>query len=478
MPDWFAQNAPTAPKGDWFDLYSPDRKPASAEDFAPPARDVSVGSMLGHAVKSLNPLPAIQALAADARPEDAALGPMAAVAPLLRAAGSGAVSEARKAAAAPTGWEAAGHAAAAALPLVGPAAAQAGEDIGSGDPERIERGGGQAIGLVGSMVAPRVVAKVTPKVAPALATIGEQLTSKGKALTDAAGKVSPIVKDIAVEVAGHAIGAPLGIPTIARRVLGHVLSSAEKAAPEVSNAGGRIVKGSKLTDEAALAQMLEKLRDQTAPPKSAAETPSRRSTDVPPDRTGHFTLPKPKAMLNDAQIEDFLTRHGGTGPVEAPMPPASATAPPPAPAQPPARVTTPPQASLPPGYTPRTTVPKPKAAKPRVTPTETPKATPKRAYFLKAVEEISDETGETAPRVTAKGEIRQEDLPASWQSHTGQDLFPLTGEEGKAVVSELRQELKDRGMSTGEAMALVSKNKAIPVQIRTQLLRALNGAVQ
>lgn len=160
------------------------------------------------------------------------------------------------------------------------------------------------------------------------------------------------------------------------------------------------------------------------------------------------------------------------------MPPASATAPPPAPAQPPARVTTPPQASLPPGYTPRTTVPKPKAAKPRVTPTETPKATPKRAYFLKAVEEISDETGETAPRVTAKGEIRQEDLPASWQSHTGQDLFPLTGEEGKAVVSELRQELKDRGMSTGEAMALVSKNKAIPVQIRTQLLRALNGAVQ
>jgi hypothetical protein len=437
-------------------------KPVSAEDFAPPVRDLNIGTILKEGVKSLNPLPAIQAMAADQRPEDALLGPAAALAPLVRGAASGAASEARKAAAeAGRGRysEAAGHAAAAALPLVGPAAASAGEDIGSGDPARMERGIGQGIGLVGSTVAPRVV----PKVAPPLASIGEQLLAKGKAIPAAAARatrgINPIVLDIAGEVAGQAVGAHLGIPTLARRVLSHVLDSTKKP---VSNAGGRLVKGSALSDEQALINTLEELRTPVVERRVSngqlpADIPERR---VAPGREGHFTLPKPKAMLNDSQIDDFLTRHGGTGPAATPRPVVA----------PPVRVTTPPQASLPPGYTPRTTVPKAKpAALPKALQDEIDK--PKRAYFLKPVEETVAEEA-----VTPTGTITPDDLPASWRSHTGQDLFPTTGAVGQELAAALKAELTDRGVSLGEAMARVSSNRSIPTRERAQLLRALNQA--
>lgn len=441
MPD--AQNDPfaayvvkSATSDDPFAAYevrqTPDTranrnaKPPSAEDFAPPQRDVSVGNMLLNAAKSIPAGIADTAklLYTDQRPEDARLGPMQALGPLLRAAGAGAASEARKTAADVSQGhlsEAAGHAAATVLPLVGPAAASAGEDIGSGDPARIERGGGNAIGLVGSMLAPGAVAKVAD-IAPPLATIGEQLASKGRtvgrALTSPAAK--EIVKTAAVEALAHHLGAPLGSVSLARLALKSALDGVSKAEPAATTA-------------------------------AEVGTLARDASGVPV-----------KAPSVEQALADALGEAG------APAPPA--------------RITTPPPPELPPGYTPRSTVPKPRLVRPApvqaAIDAAEAKTPPKRAYFLKTAEQIAAEADAAAtPRTgTPSGSITKADLPASWQNHTGQDIFPITGDDGKAVASALADELKARKLSPGQAMALVSKNKAIPVQVRMQLLRALNGA--
>jgi hypothetical protein len=75
--------------------------------------------------------------------------------------------------------EAAGHAGAAALPVLGPAAAQAGELIGDG---QIARGLGQATGLVGSVLLPRVIA-------PAEAASGAVASRVSDAAVGAVNKV-------------------------------------------------------------------------------------------------------------------------------------------------------------------------------------------------------------------------------------------------------------------------------------------------
>lgn len=172
---------------------------------------------------------------------------------------------------------------------------------------------------------------------------------------------------------------------------------------------------------------------------------------------------------------------------------------------PPARVTVAPEPSLPPGYTPRSTVPKPvkmtggpptpKAAKPPEPPKRAyflrspeevaeaaaapVKATPvgqQRPYFLKSPEEIAAASETAAEAVTPTGKIDIADLPASWKSHTGQDLFPTTGVEGKEIAEAMMAELSARGLSTGEARALISKNRTLPTKVRSQLMFALGKA--
>src|SRR5262249_2767027 len=61
--------------------------------------------------------------------------------------------------------EYAGYTGATALPALGPAAAQAGEDIGTG---KTGQGLGEGTGLVASVLAPRVIGKVVPKVVKAV----------------------------------------------------------------------------------------------------------------------------------------------------------------------------------------------------------------------------------------------------------------------------------------------------------------------
>ena len=411
-------------------LYDPNRKPAATEDYYTAPRDVSIGNMLWNAAKSIPAgiVDTAKTLYTDQRPEDVALGPGRVLAPLIRAAASGAVSEGRKVMSSKTLPETIGHSLAASIPLIGPAAADAGEDIGSGDPERIERGGGNAIGLVGSMLAPAAAAKVAPKVAPALATMGEQLASKGRSVARVAG---PVVKEIAktapLEIAASYFGAPHGAGVVARVLLKQVLdaakagkgAAAEAVADVSSNAGGRI---------------------------AAAKAP---------------TLTQ--------ELTDAL------GEVRQ--------------AEPPVRVTTPPPASLPPGYTPRSTVPKPKMAKaamPESSPAvrQRPPASPppnegppKRAYFLRSPDEIATAT-EPVEAVAPSGSVNVSDLPAAWKSHTGQDLFPVTGAEAKEITAALRAEIKDRGMTVGQAIAAVSKNKDIPTKLRAQIIRSFTASAK
>jgi len=460
-------------------LYDPNRKPASTEDFAPQQRDVSVGNVLWNAVKSIpgGIVDAVETAYNDHRPEDAALGPAGVLAPLIRSAASGAKAEAGKTVA-DIGRgrysEAAGHAAATALPLVGPAAAQAGEDIGSGETERIERGGGAAIAMLGSAVAPRVI----PRVAPPLASIGEQVLAKGKALPQAVARatsgIHPLVLDIAGEVAGHALGAQLGVPTLARRVLAHVLGDATKAAPEASKAGGRLVKAAVSPSiEDALATALEELR---APASTRVELPPQPT--LPPGYTPRATAPKAapdlpserRAMprVADSAEDALYTRY------REKLARGESTLSPSAKAEFQRKLAVGQfrsNAAAARGETPLPRVSEP-PANPQAVPTN-PQPAGQRAYFLKPVEELSTVADDA---VTPSGSINPEDLPAAWRKHTGQDLFPVTGEEGKAVAAALKAELKDRGVSVGEAMARVSKNKNIPTRERAQLIKALSQA--
>lgn len=296
----------------------------------------------------------------------------------------------------------------------------------------------------------------------------------GVALAKAApallGKVAPA----AVEIASHVpiIGAPVRMARTAAKLLGHVLDLSGKEAPQASNAGGRLVKSSAAKIEEELARTLEELRAPEAPQSVELPPPAELPpgyvprTDAPPvtvpANAGGRLVP-PQTPTTAQALADALA--------EARVP------------EPPVRVTTPPEASLPPGYTPRSTVPKPTATpKPRAAKADLPEPVKKaiaagerkRAYFLKPVEELADAAATAAePAVAPSGSLTKADLPASWRSHTGQDIFPLTGDEGKAVVAGLRDELKARGVSIGQARMEISRNRSLPTEIRAQLLRAL-----
>lgn len=125
----------------------------------PPARvapESSDQGFLHGLAESLNPIPALKAVFNNP------LGPAAGVGDLVSGMVDAHVDQGRKAAAA---WrsgdrtEAVGHAMAAALPVFGPAAANAGEAIGEG---RTGEGLGQAAGLIGSVIAPGLLKDVSP----------------------------------------------------------------------------------------------------------------------------------------------------------------------------------------------------------------------------------------------------------------------------------------------------------------------------
>lgn len=267
--------------------------------------------------------------------------------------------------------------------------------------------------------------------------VAKGAVSLAQAVPRVASKISPA----AVDIASHL--PVVGKYVRAGQVLGKVLDMGKAAAQEMrppTSAPASVRPVTSLDDE------LAALEAWGAPAPSPPVNPN----------VGGRLVPRQAPTVEQA-VSDALTD------MQTPTPPA--------------RITTPPPPDLPAGYTPRTTVPKPKAVKaslPAEPPVEPP-TPPKRAYFLKSEAQIADEKAATAAARSAPSRtLNVSDLPASWQARVGQDIFPTTGAEGEAVMNAFRQELRDRGLSVGEAIAAVSRNKNLPVQLRSQLLRALS----
>lgn len=103
--------------------------------------------------------------------------------------------------------EAAGHFTAAGLPMVGPAAAQAGELIGTGDPAQMARGMGQGVGLVAPFLRPRE----SPAPAAAASSVPPEIQfaeDRGVPLDAATVSDNRVVKH-AQAAADHTIGGSL-----------------------------------------------------------------------------------------------------------------------------------------------------------------------------------------------------------------------------------------------------------------------------
>jgi hypothetical protein len=146
-------------KARWESAPVVDRTPSVGDMAVGAARNVDPGSALGRFAggvwKNVNPVEMVRGVAqAVAHPIDtgkAVVGQMGEQWEKAYHAGS----EGRYS-------EMVGHAAAGSLPLIGPAAAAAGERIGSGD---VAGGLGEAVGLVAPMAAARPVAKLAGKAA-------------------------------------------------------------------------------------------------------------------------------------------------------------------------------------------------------------------------------------------------------------------------------------------------------------------------
>lgn len=267
--------------------------------------------------------------------------------------------------------------------------------------------------------------------------------------------------------------AELAVPAVrgAKAVAGAVPAMARNVGPVARTAGGVALDVATGHPLRAAGKVLGFILD--AAKKAAAAAPAAVRSPVPFTGTGMapatvprggFSMPPVRPAAPPAAVPPTGRLVPAKAiPVEDEIAAALADVPKPMP-----RVTTPPAAQLPAGYTPRTSAPKLRA----VPPPAAPAAPPKRAYFLKPKDELAA-VADDAP-IAPSGTVTPDALPAAWQQHIGQDLFPLTGKEGDAVAAELLQELTSRGLSVGDAMMAVSKNPEVPVQLRQQLLKSLS----
>jgi hypothetical protein len=271
QPDWFKQNAPATPvsnSGDWFAASAPSKsatiqrpKPARAEDFMEEHPGGGIGGFLSGLWGSVNPLPAIQsfaemtaeefnkAKAAASRGDYAGAVLHAINAAPITGAGRVAVNlgkaqwdqvvKAREAFTSGRVSEGAGHALAAITPIVGPAAAGAGEKIGQG---QIAEGLGEAAGLVGGIVAPAAVAR-----------------ARGVTVR------SPFANPNAVEADAVAFGQARGVPVDAGTATGNQVVRGAQALAEHSIPGSVVGVRGRAAREAALARVGNELADQAYP---------------------------------------------------------------------------------------------------------------------------------------------------------------------------------------------------------------------
>lgn len=346
--------------------------------------------------------------------------------------------EFRKAANAPTLSEAVGHTAAGLVPLVGPAAAAVGEKFETDPYEAL----GEGAGLLASLKAPEAAAR-----APAAAqAAGRGIAAAGKASLPALKTAATVAEYIPV------LGEPFRQVSM-MRALRDVLEAQKPAKPAVSpNAGGTLVKTKAPRTEAAISDALRDI-DTADVPQSVTLPPQ---PELPPGYTPRTTVPKPKpakmAGPEAATIEDQL------------------------------------RASLDAQQT-KPAAPKPRAERPEATkrPSERKRVDTSMGsggYFLKkkpapVVEAV--EAADSAP-VAARPEprvITMDDLPEPWKQHTGQTL---TGHKSrtqaakvpKISVTEVRDYLRESGLSAEEAIDALGRDRALPTAQRIRLVEAIN----
>lgn len=165
--------------------------------------------------------------------------------------------------------EAVGHTIAGALPLVGPAAANAGEQIGSGD---ISGGLGAGAGLIAGMKAPEVVGRVLPK------SVG---------VPGLGGPVEP--KAAAAVAEGLAQGVPLDAATATGRP---IVATLQKAASD-SIGGAGAAERFKAAQQAGLATVGEQLASK-ANERAGVPGPS-----VTPENAGKGAISKVQSKIDE-----------------------------------------------------------------------------------------------------------------------------------------------------------------------------------
>ncbi len=188
--------------GTWMDAadLKPLRRPVSAEDFTEETKSPSVGTLLKKTAsgvwQNLNPVAAAEGV------YNAVRHPIDTATNLIGAQ----VDQAKKAYSDATQGrylEAIGHGAAAAIPLIGPAAAAAGEKIGTGKPDDIAEGIGQGLGLVAPVVVPKALSAAKSAVPSGLrVSIADSLAAK--AASNVADVMTPKVGANKTRFAGMA----------------------------------------------------------------------------------------------------------------------------------------------------------------------------------------------------------------------------------------------------------------------------------
>jgi hypothetical protein len=275
--DPFAEFRVQAPDPARFPALVNPPTPARAEDFMPPAPDNSLGGFLSGAVRAINPLPMIQSIASMTAEEwerakaAAAAGDYTGA--LLHAANAHPVTTAGKLAlgAGKAQWdqavkarqafqqgrysEAVGHGMAAVTPLVGPAAAEAGEKIGAGD---IAGGLGEGVGLIAGVVAPRVAGAAVNK--------ARDVASRG------------LVRNVnPAEAAAVEWGQAQGIPVDAATATGNPYVRGAQALSEHSVIGSVVGQRARAARETGLATIGEQLAAKAHP---APVSPEQAGTAV------------------------------------------------------------------------------------------------------------------------------------------------------------------------------------------------------
>jgi hypothetical protein len=266
---------PNPIKADLWDLKAraTPRRPARAEDFLPAGPEGSaLERFASNAGAALNPVTMVTGLAsAVAHPLDT-LGH-------IYSAGAAEAGKAAEAYRQGHYSEMIGHGGAAVLPVIGPAAAAAGEQIASGD---VAGGLGAGVGLVGSILAPSAITKAVKSV-PVLPRLGRHV---------------PAPVAAAVQF-GLREGVPVDVATATQN---RFLQGTQKIA-EGSFLGSRIGERARAAQAEALTATGERLAGRAAPAPVTAEQAGQAVREAVTRRAAAYTPWPMSAIRSSARLK-------------------------------------------------------------------------------------------------------------------------------------------------------------------------------